>query len=147
MAAKTDPPADPRAEPPADPPADPEKARLDQIEAEQAAQKATLAEHGGMLSKILDKLPGKAPGDPADPPADDSAGKGAPAADIQAAVRREIAEANARTEAEMRAKGDADWRAHVDEALEAVKPEGTPREPQAGVRGKLQRAMFGSDSK
>lgn len=135
MAAKTEP--DPKTDPPADPPADEGPKvdeRMDRIE-------ATQREQGGMLEKILERLPGKPEGDPKP---DSDPAKGEPA-DIQSAVRREIAAARQREEAEARAKGDADWRAHVDEALETLKPEKPPREPQTGVKGKLQRAMFGSD--
>jgi hypothetical protein len=133
--------ADKQPDPPADPPA---PDRLDQIEAEQAAQKATLDEHGGMLSKILDRLPGKpdadppAPGDPAKPDAP---------VDLQAAVRKEIADARARQEAEDKAKGEADWRTRVDETLERLNPEKPPREPQTGIKGRMQRMMFGTDDR
>jgi hypothetical protein len=140
MARQPDPPA---ADPPADP--DPKSDRLEQIEAEQAAQKATLDEHGGMLSKILDRLPGKPDAEPAagDPP------KPVPDApvDLQAAVRKEIADAKERQEAEDKAKGDADWRQHVNEALEQLRPEKPPREPQTGLKGRLQKLTFGSDDR
>lgn len=111
--------------------------RMDRLE-------ATQREQGGMLEKILDRLPGGEPkADPASPSAP-ATGTADPA-DIQATVRREIAEANERAAAEARAKGDEEWRKHVDETLETVKAERAPREPQTGVKGKLQRAMFGVD--
>jgi len=136
-------------DPPAEPDPEPQPDRLEQIEAEQATQKATLDEHGGMLQKILDKLPGGQ----ADPTDGDQAGQGDgggqshPPVDVAAAVRKEIADAKARAEDEARAKGDADWRKHVDDALEVLKPEKPPREPQTGIKGRLQRAMFGADDR
>ena len=84
MAAKTPP------DPPADPPETGAEAdRIRQLEEHQAATDTTLAEHGGMLQKIFDKLPG---GDPpkGDGPGPAQPGQGQPA-DIQAAVRAEIA--------------------------------------------------------
>lgn len=137
MAAKTEP--DPKADPPADPPAGKGTAvdeRMDRIE-------ATQAEQGGMLKTILDRLPGKAPDRPTAPDGP-SSGSSDPT-DIQGTVRREIAEAEERRKAEAKAKGDEDWRKSVDEALEVVKAEKAPREPQTGVKGRLQRAMFGGD--
>lgn len=141
MPPKTDP--DPKTDPPADPPKDDE--RMAKIEAEQAEQKATLAEHGGMLTKILDRLPGgEAKPDPTSEGTTSQPSTASPV-DIQGEVRREIAEARAREQAEAKAKGDADWRASVDEVLETVKAEKAPREPQTGVRGKLQRMLIGPD--
>lgn len=131
-------------DPPAEPDPEPQPDRLEQIEAEQATQKATLDEHGGMLQRILDKLPGKPDADP--PAPGNPAAPDAPV-DLQSAVRKEIADAKARAEDEARAKGDADWRKHVDDALEVLKPEKPPREPQTGIRGRLQRAMFGADDR
>lgn len=142
MAPKTEPDPKPDPKPDGEPP---DGDRMSKIEAEQAEQKATLAEHGGMLTKILDRLPGKPP-DPAPAPGDPPPkGPNAPPEDIQGTVRREIEAANKRAADEAKAKGEADWRASVDETLEKLKPETAPREPQAGVRGRLQRAMFGSD--
>jgi hypothetical protein len=133
MAAKTEP--DPPAEPGATAPAD---ERMDRIE-------ATQHEQGGMLKAILDRLPG-APADPAgpggtEPPASPASGQ---PADIQATVRAEIAAANKRAADEAAAKGDSDWKASVNDQLEKLRPEQSPRDPQTGFKGRLQRATIGA---
>jgi hypothetical protein len=136
--ARTDPPADPAAAPPEG--TDPEADRIKSLDDRFGAIERTQEEQGGMLRAILDKLPGGSGGD--------GPGAGAtptPAAgsDIQSTVRAEIEAANRRREAEEKARADEGWRKHVDEALEQLKPEATPREPQTGVRGRLQRITFG----
>lgn len=134
MADKTDPPttADPAAGQPDG--GQSTDTRLDRLE-------ATQAEQGSKLDRILDLLPGKATTGGGD---DGAAADGAAAApDIQSQVRAEIAATKAREAEEARARGDADWRKSVEDQLEALRPEKTPREAQTGWRGRLQSAMFG----
>ena len=144
MADKNQPPANPPATPPpaagppaggppAGPPAD-ASARLDAIEAHQRAT-------DGKLDTIIDKLTGQPSppaggGDPAGPPAP---------ADVGAQVRAELEKAEAARRREEGEKADKNWRKNVDETLAKIKPETTPREPQTGLRGRLQRAMYGRD--
>jgi hypothetical protein len=134
-------PADPQ--PPAAPPeGDPPAEGGPKLEDRVGALEGDVAETKGMVAKILERLPG---GDPQPGPAPAS-GSGAPAgqpADIQSLVRQEIADAKERQAAEDRARGDADWRSKVDQTLESLKPEKPPREPQTGLRGRLQRATIG----
>lgn len=134
--------------PGADPPGPPagtgpggEETRIRSLDERFAKIEQDRAEDHGILEKILDRLPG---GDSGGKSADPPAGKGEPAGgDIQSQVRAEIAAARQRDEEEARKKGDADWRKHVDETLERLMPEKPPREPQAGFKGRLQRALYG----
>lgn len=117
------------APPPAGAPADDRLTRLE----------ATQREQGQMLERVLQAVGGGAPaqGQHAAP------GQGQPqAADIAAQVRREITEADQRRKAE---ETDATWRAGVTEAVEKLKAENAPREPQTGWRARLQRAVVGKD--
>jgi hypothetical protein len=143
MAKQRDPVPDPAAEGGAP---DPEAQRVQSLDERFRKIEQAQAEQGGMLEKILDRLPGgDAKPDPTAGPVADAANgpTSPPASDIQATVRREIEEAKARQEAENRAKNEADWRKSVDETLEALKPEKAPREPQTGLRGRLQRLTVG----
>lgn len=108
--------------------------RFKSIEDKQDRQQST-------LERILDVLPGGHAGD------DDQGAEPAAAAEpgqrsggIGAEVRRQIAEADERRKAE---EADAGWRKGIEDAIEALKPERAPREPQAGARGRLQRILFG----
>jgi hypothetical protein len=127
-------------DPPADPPAggDTEADRIRSLDDRFGALERTQEEQGGMLRAILDKLPGGGEGQAAG-----ATPTPAPGTDIQSTVRAEIDAANKRREAEEKAQEGENWRKHVDEALEQLRPEATPREPQTGVRGRLQRLTFG----
>jgi hypothetical protein len=109
-----------------------------------AAQDAKIEGIGSKLELILGKLGGKTgtpPADPAAPPA-------APApADLSIAeqVQRELEASRQREADEARRKGEAaaDLDARVNAAIEKLKPEQSPREPQTGLRGRLQRMTIG----
>lgn len=113
-----------------------DSARLDALE-----QRESRVE--GLLEQVLERLPGK----PAPDDTGDGTGGQPPPPDISSAVRAEIEAAQQRQAEQDRAKADADWRASVDEQLEKLKPEQRPRMPQTGLRGRLQRAMFGSEDR
>lgn len=126
-----------------EPATDSDATRLDRLEHQQA-------ETQGLVRQILDRLPGG-------PEVDDrrSQPQGTngepPAQDIASQVRAEIEAAKKRQADADKAKADADsdasWRAGVDEQLEKLKPEQRPRQVTPGIRGRLQRAMFGEDSR
>lgn len=107
----------------------------------------TQQEQGGMLQAILDRVSGGArpPAGPEPAGSTPPASGGLSLETIQAATRREIEQAEARRKQEEREAADARWRDEVNAVVEHVKPELTPREPVAGIRGKLQRAMFGGE--
>lgn len=131
-----------------------EAQRLAAVEAAQQQQQATLSEHGGMLHKILAALPGTGEGgnrgggqDTGPPPLSPGTGPGTPAAqhaqDLRGMVAEEIAAAEQRRQDEKWAEDDDRWRRGVDEFMETVKGEKTPRDPAPGLRGVLQRVTFG----
>lgn len=110
--------------------------RFSKIETEQREQR-------GVLDKILAVVSGPGGGRHSDP--DPGPGPGAPSMtvdEIAAQVRREIAQADERRRAE---EDDATWRAGVNDVVEKVKAEQGPRDPERGVRGRLQRILIGSD--
>lgn len=106
-------------------------ARIDKIEKTQEQQ-------GQLLEKIAAAVGGGGPG---------AAAGGAPAGEPAAPqglaqiVRKEIADADERRRAE---ETDEQWRQGVNEVVEKVKREGQPRDPEQGLRGKLQRRLFGA---
>jgi hypothetical protein len=110
------------------------------LDARMGKLEATQAEQGTKLDRILDLLPGKSQSDGGD--GGSTQADPAPV-DVQSQVRAEIAATKAREAEEARRKGDDDWRKSVEDKLEELKPEKTPREAQTGWRGRLQSAMFG----
>lgn len=118
--------------PPADPPAD-TSARMTKIEQEQARQ-------GGMLEQILNRLGGQGQGGTPPAPGGGSGAGGVDLATIQQQVRDEITAADNRRAAEQK---ETKWKDDVNNALEQVKRERQPREPEAGVRGVVQRLLIG----
>lgn len=120
----------------ADPPAGLE-GRVGAIEAEQRAQR-------GILEQIRDRLGGG--------PASAAPGQGAPAAgsaaaagpDLAAAiaqqVRDEITAADQRRAAEQK---ETRWKDDVTQTLDKIKRERAPREPETGVRARVQRMIIG----
>ena len=112
-------------------------ARLDALESRQDGMDSK-------LDRILELLPGSGPKTGASSSGGDGgSGTDAGTPDIQSQVRAEIAAAQQRQQDEARAKGDADWRTSVEERLEQLKPEKTPREPERGPMGRIRRAMYG----
>jgi hypothetical protein len=108
--------------------------RFGRIESEQA-------EHRGMLERILDRVGG------AEQAAHGKAEQHTrqrlehpPAESVADQVRRAVKDVQAEQEAE-RHKADHDTE-HAKLREAAERP---PREPASGVRGKIQRAMFGAD--
>jgi hypothetical protein len=107
-------------------------ARLDRLEQTQRQQ-------GQVLERILSAVGGQPPaGQHAAP-----AGQAQPSAgDIAAQVRQEIADADQRRKAE---EDEKTWRAGVTEQIEKLRAENAPREPETGLRARLQRAIVGKD--
>lgn len=152
----------PDSAPPADPPAgpadgqqgggpDPEAGRIKTLDERFGKIEAEQSRQGGVLQQILDKLPGGQP-----PPTDAGAGVGpagsgsadrGPAGppDIQGIVQREIAAAEQRRAEQDKARADQQSQTEqtVKEMIEKLRPEQTPREPQTGLRGRLQRITIG----
>ena len=89
----------------------------------------------GILQQILDRVTkGGTPG------TGDASGAGATPASIAQQVRDEMKAADERRAREAKDQG---WREDVTQQLEKLKSERSPREPEAGLRGQLQRAIFG----
>lgn len=109
--------------------------RFSRIEAEQREQR-------GVLDKILTAVGGQGGGRHADDPGPGAGDRSMTVDEIAAQVRREIEQADQRRKAE---EDDATWRAGVSEVVEKVKAEHGPRDPERGLRGRLQRALIGSD--
>lgn len=111
--------------------------RVDTIEKEQKRQ-------GGMLQQILDRLPGSNGGGGAPPaggaPAPTSGTGVVDLAAIQQQVRDEIQQADQRRANEQK---ETKWRDDVNAAVEHIKRERRPREPEQGVRGLVQRMIIG----
>lgn len=131
--------APPQAQPP---PAPPQQggggdaavdARIDKIEKTQEQQ-------GQLLEKIAAAVTG---GGAAAGPAGGTPPDGAAAGPqgLAQIVRKEIADADERRRAE---ETDEQWRQGVNEVVEKVKREGQPRDPETGLRGRLQRHIFGA---
>ena len=118
----------------ADPPAEGKLGeRVEKIENEQREQR-------GILDQILAKVSGgKGPDNPAPSPSGGAVQAVSPV-DIQAQVRKEIADADARRQRE---QDETKWRDEVSRTVEQVKREHQPREPEAGPRGFLQRLTIG----
>lgn len=111
--------------------------RIDRLEATQREQGQVLQRIEGLLTG------GGAPAQGQHAAPAQGQGQGQPqAGDIAAQVRREITEADQRRKAE---ENDATWRAGVSEAVEKLKAERAPREPETGWRARLQRAIVGKD--
>ena len=97
------------------------------------------------LDRILELLPGGNP-KPAAPAAgttDTATGQGP--GDVQSQVRAEIAAAKQREAEEARRKGDSDRVQAIEQQIEELKAEKTPREPQGGFLGGIRRVMYGKD--
>lgn len=126
--------------------------RLAAVEQEQQQQR-------GMLAQILERLPdpkaasGHGPKD--SPPLPASSSPAEPA-DIGSQVRAELAKIQKqdadKAAAGKKAQTDADWKAGVDAwgagasaDLEKLKAERQPREPEKGLRGRVQRLLIGRD--
>lgn len=134
------------------PPKGTEAERVSKLEGELGAVRTEQQEQRGMLETILGRLPGPKAGGSDSPPGGappSPASSSSQAGDIGEQVRAELAkiqqqDADARTAAD-KAKGDADWRAGVDARLEKLTPERQPREPEKGLRGRVQRLLVGRD--
>lgn len=108
--------------------------RFGKIEAEQAQQR-------GMLEQIRDSVAGKGDAGPAHDKAQahtEHRLEHPPAQTIADQVRRAVKEVGAEEEQKRRDAEHADHHQKLREAAEQP-----PREPAAGVRGRIQRAMFG----
>ena len=142
MATKTDPPeqqttADDDGQAGADKTGGPRSIdeRFKKIETEQASQ-------GSKLDKILELLPGSSShSSSTDGDGDDDASEPTQRHNIGAEVRRQIAEAEERRKADEREAGMSTWRQSVDEQLEKLRPEKSPRPPL----NRLQRILYGRD--
>lgn len=111
-------------------------ARVDGIEREQKEQR-------GVLNQILEHVSG-AGGSGGQ--GGGQGGEGPPTyADFAGEVQRQIAEADKRRQGEEREQENGRWRDDITATVEQLKAENVPREPTAGVRGKLQRAFLGAD--
>ena len=139
MAAKTDPQADPGTGPAGTTEPGTEEGRITSLDDRFGRIEAKQAEQDGVLNKLLEHVQGGGRGDGQGEPA----GQQVTYADFAGQVQAEIKAAEERRAAEDKAKGDADWRTGVDDAIEKLKTENTPREPQTGAKGRLQRLMFG----
>jgi hypothetical protein len=133
-AQQTAPPAG--AAPPAEPPkGDSADARLDRVEATQREQGAVL----GRIEQLL--RGGRGQGDGGGQGQQQGTAQPSPG-DIAAQVRQEIADADQRRQAE---EDERTWKAGVNEVIEKVKQENAPREPETGVRARLQRWLVGKE--
>lgn len=107
-------------------------ARIDKIEKTQEQQ-------GQLLEKIAAAVTGGGgAAAPAGAPPDGGAAQPQGLAQL---VRKEIADADQRRKTE---ETDEQWRQGVNEVVEKVKREGQPRDPEQGLRGRLQRHLFGA---
>lgn len=132
--------------PPSNQGADPEGARVRSLDARFSAIENEQREQRGLLDQIAAAVTGGgAPGAAAPPAGADGAGApggGAMPAGIPQLVREEIRAADERRKAE---ESQEAWRKGVDEVVEKVRAEAAPRDPETGIRGRLQRALFGRE--
>jgi hypothetical protein len=117
------------AAPAAAPAAAGDDSRIANLEREQQRQ-------GHLLEKIA---AGMGAAGPAAGPA--AAGETPPPLSLADQVRKEIADADQRRKSE---EDEHTWRAGVTDMVEQLKAERAPREPEKGVRARVQRALFGA---
>lgn len=105
--------------------------RLDRVEGTlgRIEQLLTGARGGGQTGQTGQGSSGAAPG-----------GQAVDAAAIQRQVLEQIQEADRRRAAE---QTETRWRDSVNQAVEAIRRERQPREPETGLRGVLQRMVIG----
>ena len=122
---------------------DPEGQRVESLDARFGAIEHEQAEQRGILTQIRDALAGEGKAAPAH-----AAAQGRTETRLEASssiadqVRRAVQDVNA--EEEQRKRDEAHAADHVALAEAREKP---PREAASGVRGKIQRAMFGAEPK
>ena len=122
---------------------DPEGARVESLDARFGAIEHEQAEQRGILTQIRDALAGKGKTAPAHAAAQEHTETRLEASSsIADQVRRAVQDVNAEEEQRKRDEAHAADHAALAEARE--KP---PREAASGVRGRIQRAMFGAEPK
>lgn len=122
---------------------DPEGQRVESLDARFGAIEHEQAEQRGILTQIRDALAGQGKAAPAHKAAQEHTETRLEASSsIADQVRRAVKDVNAEEEQRKRDEAHAADHAALAEARE--KP---PREAASGVRGKIQRAMFGAEPK
>ena len=122
---------------------DPEGQRVESLDARFGAIEHEQAEQRGILTQIRDALAGKGKAAPAHAAAQEHTETRLEASSsIADQVRRAVKDVNAEEE---QRKRDAEHEGHHQALREAA--EKPPREAASGVRGKIQRAMFGAEPK
>ena len=122
---------------------DAESGRVESLDARFGAIEQQQAEQHGMLMELRDALLGKGKAAPAHAAAQEHTETRLEASSsIADQVRRAVQDVNA--EEEQRKRDEAHQADHAALAEAREKP---PREAASGVRGKIQRAMFGAEPK